>query len=364
MAKWPSLETPRSTKWENWHRHQQRQVLNNTFPPHRLHHQRSVHLGNLLPRKRRKLYGLPLARPTSVNPSQLQLKTKTAGKDWFDLPAPAEADLPRLYREYEALRLRNHLDPKRFYRKDEGEGRGIKGLPKYFAVCDTAVSPSEYACLFDPWNRLGRSFQQRRRSGNRQAEILRVRSVNVRWLKSSYTTRKRRVTQRRSSSRCKRFGEQMAGDSMRKRRRVCDKSGDLSPGVARYPSNRHTLRCFGLDYGSSWWQGIVSFWPHLVYVPRVKLIRSPVTTLFQLIGSHPDIVDIMASLDPTHAYAVKVDDTFELYDLRVEIVCPPNERILCGAKDGDYFLLEGEMLKLPPGQGISIYSLSTLIRRY
>ena len=26
------------------------------------------------------------------------------------------------------------MDPKRFYRKDEGEGKGIKGLPKYFAV--------------------------------------------------------------------------------------------------------------------------------------------------------------------------------------------------------------------------------------
>lgn len=32
------------------------------------------------------------------------------------------------------MRLRNQLDPKRFYRKDEGEGKGIKGLPKYFAV--------------------------------------------------------------------------------------------------------------------------------------------------------------------------------------------------------------------------------------
>ncbi|KDR82715.1 hypothetical protein GALMADRAFT_134283 [Galerina marginata CBS 339.88] len=59
---------------------------------------------------------------------------KTAGPDWFDLPAPSEADLPRLYREVEALRLRNQLDPKRFYKKDEGEGKGIKGLPKYFAV--------------------------------------------------------------------------------------------------------------------------------------------------------------------------------------------------------------------------------------
>jgi hypothetical protein len=62
------------------------------------------------------------------------LKNKTAGSKWFDLPAPAEADLPRLYREVEALRLRNQLDPKRFYRKDEGEGKGIKGLPKHFAV--------------------------------------------------------------------------------------------------------------------------------------------------------------------------------------------------------------------------------------
>ncbi len=39
-----------------------------------------------------------------------------------------------MYREVEALRLRNQLDPKRFYKKDEGEGKGLKGLPKYFAV--------------------------------------------------------------------------------------------------------------------------------------------------------------------------------------------------------------------------------------
>ncbi|KAJ7644053.1 Fcf2 pre-rRNA processing-domain-containing protein [Roridomyces roridus] len=62
------------------------------------------------------------------------LKNQTAGPDWFDLRAPAEADLPRMHREVEALRLRNHLDPKRFYRKEEGEGKGIKGLPKYFAI--------------------------------------------------------------------------------------------------------------------------------------------------------------------------------------------------------------------------------------
>lgn len=51
------------------------------------------------------------------------------------------------------------------------------------------------------------------------------------------------------------------------------------------------------------------------------------------------------------------DDSFELYDLRVEVVIPPGKRIMCGAKEGDFFTLHGEMLYLPPGQGFSIYSL-------
>ncbi|KAF8744773.1 argininosuccinate lyase, partial [Rhizoctonia solani] len=55
------------------------------------------------------------------------------------------------------------------------------------------------------------------------------------------------------------------------------------------------------------------------------------------------------------------DETFELYDLKVEVVCPPGARIMCGAKPGDYFVLEGEMLYLPPNQGISIYSLSAVL---
>ncbi|KAI6014845.1 Fcf2 pre-rRNA processing-domain-containing protein [Pisolithus microcarpus] len=77
----------------------------------------------------------PEPKPAGLTRRQMKAaKQKTAGPDWFDLPAPAEADLPRLYREVEALRLRNQLDPKRFYRKDEGEGRGIKGLPKHFAI--------------------------------------------------------------------------------------------------------------------------------------------------------------------------------------------------------------------------------------
>ncbi|KAF9219781.1 hypothetical protein BS17DRAFT_378349 [Gyrodon lividus] len=54
-------------------------------------------------------------------------------------------------------------------------------------------------------------------------------------------------------------------------------------------------------------------------------------------------------------------DSFQLYDLRVEVVCPPNELVLCGAKQGDCFTLRGEMLSLPADQGFSIYSLSAVL---
>ena len=52
---------------------------------------------------------------------------------------------------------------------------------------------------------------------------------------------------------------------------------------------------------------------------------------------------------------------FELYDLKVEVVGPADQPIYCGAQLGDYFELHGEMLKLPAGQGFSIYSLAALL---
>src|SRR5207237_1880128 len=55
------------------------------------------------------------------------------------------------------------------------------------------------------------------------------------------------------------------------------------------------------------------------------------------------------------------DGGFELYDLKVEVVGPTDRPIYCGARVGDYFELQGEMLKLPPGQGFSIYSLAALL---
>ena len=61
------------------------------------------------------------------------------------------------------------------------------------------------------------------------------------------------------------------------------------------------------------------------------------------------------------APAGEADDSFELYDLRVEVVAPEGGAIFCGAKPGDHFELRGEMLHLPPGQGFSIYSLAALL---
>ncbi|KAF8488780.1 hypothetical protein JB92DRAFT_2756746 [Gautieria morchelliformis] len=57
------------------------------------------------------------------------------------------------------------------------------------------------------------------------------------------------------------------------------------------------------------------------------------------------------------------DDTFELYDLRVEVIVPQGDqrRILCGASEGDYFELKGEMINLPDGQGFSMYSLAAVL---
>jgi uncharacterized repeat protein (TIGR04076 family) len=55
------------------------------------------------------------------------------------------------------------------------------------------------------------------------------------------------------------------------------------------------------------------------------------------------------------------DDSFELYDLKVEVVAPEGARLWCSAKVGDHFELRGENLYLPQGQGFSIYSLAAVL---
>jgi len=66
--------------------------------------------------------------------------------------------------------------------------------------------------------------------------------------------------------------------------------------------------------------------------------------------------------------AMSQDDTdngsFKLYDLKVTVIVPEGsdsshgkELLPCNARIGDYFELQGELLFLPPEQGMSIYSI-------
>ena len=55
------------------------------------------------------------------------------------------------------------------------------------------------------------------------------------------------------------------------------------------------------------------------------------------------------------------DDSFDLWDLRVEAIVPEGAKALCGARDKDFFELSGEMLTLPAGQGFSIYSIAAVL---
>ena len=65
-----------------------------------------------------------------------------------------------------------------------------------------------------------------------------------------------------------------------------------------------------------------------------------------------------------HQQPQLADDSFELYDLRVEVVLPAEHaerRIQCNARVGDWFEVRGELLHFPPGQAFSMYSLAALL---
>ncbi|KAG9019759.1 hypothetical protein FRB90_009629 [Tulasnella sp. 427] len=72
------------------------------------------------------------------------MKNTTAGSDWFDLPAPRPHELPELYKQVEALRLRRAMDPKVHTKADPGEKKGIKGLPKFFALGKVIDAPTPF----------------------------------------------------------------------------------------------------------------------------------------------------------------------------------------------------------------------------
>lgn len=55
-----------------------------------------------------------------------------------------------------------------------------------------------------------------------------------------------------------------------------------------------------------------------------------------------------------------MDDSFTLYDLKVEVVAS-EKPMVCGHKEGDYFLVEGENLVFPQTRSFSLYALSALL---
>ncbi len=55
-----------------------------------------------------------------------------------------------------------------------------------------------------------------------------------------------------------------------------------------------------------------------------------------------------------------MDDKFQLYDLRVEVVAT-DKPMVCSHKVGDYFLVQGENLIFPETKNFSMYSLSALL---
>ena len=54
------------------------------------------------------------------------------------------------------------------------------------------------------------------------------------------------------------------------------------------------------------------------------------------------------------------DDSFELFDLRVEVIAT-ERAMVCSHAVGEWFEVRGENLTLPPGQSFPIYPLAALL---
>ncbi|KAK1418581.1 hypothetical protein QVD17_27726 [Tagetes erecta] len=82
---------------------------------------------------------VPPNDPKKVNKLLKKQVKDTAGKNWFDMPAPTlTADLKK---DLKLIKLRNVIDPKRHYKKGDSK---LNTFPKYFQV-GTVVEPvSEY----------------------------------------------------------------------------------------------------------------------------------------------------------------------------------------------------------------------------
>ena len=61
-----------------------------------------------------------------------------------------------------------------------------------------------------------------------------------------------------------------------------------------------------------------------------------------------------------HTETAPSDDSFTLFDLRVEVVAT-DRPMVCNHKAGDSFMLRGENLEFPTGQTFPLYPLAALL---
>ncbi|KAF8729568.1 hypothetical protein HU200_017510 [Digitaria exilis] len=81
---------------------------------------------------------VPPNDPRKANKLARKNVKDTAGKGWFDMPAPTIT--PELKKDLEILQLRHVMDPKRHFKR---AGKS-KALPKYFQIGTIVESPSEF----------------------------------------------------------------------------------------------------------------------------------------------------------------------------------------------------------------------------
>uniref|UniRef100_A0A5B6YL75 Putative rRNA-processing protein fcf2-like n=1 Tax=Davidia involucrata TaxID=16924 RepID=A0A5B6YL75_DAVIN len=82
---------------------------------------------------------VPPNNPRKLNRLLRKQVKDTAGKNWFDMPAPTIT--PQLKKDLQLLKLRSVIDPKRHYKKGNSKS---KTIPKYFQVGTVVESASDF----------------------------------------------------------------------------------------------------------------------------------------------------------------------------------------------------------------------------
>ncbi|KAK9266788.1 hypothetical protein L1049_012519 [Liquidambar formosana] len=82
---------------------------------------------------------VPPNNPKTLNKLLRKQVKDTAGRNWFDMPAPTIT--PELKKDLQLLKLRSAIDPKRHYKKGDSKS---KTLPKYFQVGTVVESVSDF----------------------------------------------------------------------------------------------------------------------------------------------------------------------------------------------------------------------------